>query len=177
MHTTKCLMWAAVLIFLLSVVASAQQERAIEPEPKGPLATYRMQYTVSELADGKRVNSRTYETMVQEPSGSGANWSQIRMGNKISLTAEKGPIYMDTGLSIDAGLRKHGDQVEAATRFELTSVAPEQQGAQSGAPVLRSIKFSSDNNLTPGQKVLVAAGDDVNTNHRFEIELVVTKVK
>ena len=99
------------------------------------------------------------------------------MGNKIPLTAEKGPTYMDTGLSIDAGLRKWSDQLVASTRFELNSIAPEQQGAQSGAPVLRSIKLESDNALVLGQKTVIAAGDDVNTNHRFEIELLVTKVK
>ena len=175
MHTMKTLMWTAVVIFLMSVAVSAQ-EKTEAPESKAP-ATYRMQYTIVELADGKRVNSRTYETMIAEPPQHQATWSKIRMGNKIPLTSEKGPTYMDTGLSIDAGLRKWGDQLYGSTRFELNSVAPEQQGSQSGAPVLRSIKLEADNALVLGQKTVIAGGDDVNTNHRFEIELVVTRIK
>jgi len=176
MHTTKCLMWAAVLIFLVSLSAVGQ-EKAVESAPKPLLATYRMQYTVSEIADGKRVNSRSYETLVEEPTGNNANWSQIRMGNRVPLASEKGPSYFDIGLSIDAGIRKQGEQIHANTRFDLSSIAPEQQGAQGGAPVVRSIRFTADNNLALGQKVLLSAGDDVNSNHRFEVELVVTKMK
>ena len=45
MHTMKCLMWAAAVIFLMSVAASAQ-EKTDAPEAKAP-ATYRMQYTIA----------------------------------------------------------------------------------------------------------------------------------
>lgn len=173
MHTSKTLI---VAVIFLAAVAAAQQE---QPAPTTAAAgsTYRVQYTVSELAEGKRVNSRTYETLVQEPSGGQVSWTQIRMGNRIPVPGEKESHYVDIGLSIDTGLQHEGGQLVMKTRFELTSVAPEQGSTPSALPVLRSIRFNSDHLVGTGQKVLVSSGDDVNTNHRFEVEAVLTRLK
>ena len=176
MHTTKMLILAAVVIFL-TTLAAAQEKSA--PAPNAPTASYRVQYTISELADGKRINSRSYETLIQEPAGGQVGWAQIRMGNKIPIPGEKEPRYIDVGISIDSGLQREGGdsgQMLMKTHFELTSVAPDQSNT-GASPVLRSIKFNSDHVAITGQKVLVSGGEDVNTNHRFEVEALLTRVK
>jgi hypothetical protein len=176
MHTTKMFILAAVVIYL-AAVAAAQQGKPAEQPAVNPTNTYRVQYTVSEVADGKRINSRNYETLAQEPAGGQVSWTQIRMGNRVPIPGEKEPHYLDVGISIDTGLQREGGQMVMKTRFELTSVAPEQGSSGSAVPVLRSIKFNSDHLVSTGQKVLVSSGEDVNTNHRFEVEAMLTRVK
>ncbi len=176
MHTTRMFVLAAVVIYL-AAVAAAQQEKPAEQPAAAPTSTYRVQYTISEVADGKRINSRSYETLIQEPAGGAVQWTQIRMGNKVPLPGEKEPHYIDVGIGIDTGLQREGGRLVMKTRFELTSVAPEQGGAPSAMPVLRSIKFNADQLVSTGQKVLVSSGDDVSTNHRFEVEAMLTRVK
>lgn len=176
MHTTKMLILAAVVIYL-AAVAAAQQEKAAEQPAVNPASTYRVQYTISEVADGKRINSRNYETLAQEPSGGQVSWTQIRMGNRVPIPGDKEPRYLDVGVSIDTGLQREGGQMVMKTRFELTSVAPEQGNSPSAMPVLRSIKFNSDHLVSTGQKVLVSSGEDMNTNHRFEVEAMLTRLK
>ena len=174
MRTMK--LWIpAVLMIVLASLAAAQQEKAAEPA--APTATYRVQYTVSEVADGKRVNSRSYETLVQEPAGGSVDWTQIRLGNRVPVPGEKGLHYLDVGISIDCGLQRVGGQLVMKTRFDLSSLAPEQGGAQGAMPVLRSIRFTADELVNPGQKTLLSSGEDVNSNHRFEVEALLTRVK
>ena len=175
MQTTK-LSLIAVLVIVLAAVAAAQENKPAEPSAQVSANTYRVQYTISEVADGKRINSRNYETLVQEPSGGQVNWTQIRMGNRVPVPGDKETHYIDVGLSIDTGLQRAGGQMVMKTRFELSSVAPE-QGTASSAPVLRSVKFNSEHVVITGQKVLVSSGEDVNTNHRFEVEALLTKMK
>ncbi len=174
MQMPKMLILAAVVIYLAAVAAAQQEKPAEQPAPTN---TYRVQYTVSEVADGKRINSRNYETLIQEPAGGAVQWTQIRMGNKVPIPGDTETHYMDVGIGIDTGLQREGGQMVMKTRFELTSVAPEQGSSPGAAPVLRSIKFNSDHLVSPGQKVLVSSGEDVNTNHRFEVEATVTRVK
>lgn len=176
MHTTRMFFLAAVVIYLAAVAAAQQNESGQQPAAT-PSNTYRVQYTVSEVADGKRINSRSYETLAQEPAGGQVAWTQIRMGNKVPIPGEKEPHYIDVGISIDTGLQREGGQMVMKTRFELTSLAPEQGGSPSAMPVLRSIKFNSDHLVSTGQKVLVSSGEDVNTNRRFEVEAQLTRVK
>ncbi len=176
MHTTRMFILVTVVIYL-AAVAAAQQEKPAEQPAAAPTSTYRVQYTISELADGKRINSRSYETLMQEPAGGAVQWSQIRMGNRVPVPGDKGPHYLDIGISIDSGLQREGGQLLMRTRIDLSSLAPEQGNTPGAMPVLRSIRFNSDNLVSTGQKVLVSSGDDVNTNHRFEVEALLTRVK
>ncbi len=178
MHRTKLLILVGVMIFL-TALASAQEEKS-QSSARVIANTYRVQYTVSEVADGKRINSRAFETLVQEPVGGQVNWTQIRMGNRVPIPGEKEPHYMDVGINIDTGLQREGGDAGVMvmkTRFELTSVAPEQGSTPGATPILRSVRFNSDHLVITGQKVLISSGDDVNTNHRFEVEALLTRVK
>lgn len=174
MHTTKMLILSVVVIFLAALTAAQEKPAAAAPVAGN---TYRVQYTVSELADGKRINSRSYETLIQEPAGAGVQWTQVRVGNRVPIPGEKEPRYIEVGISIDTGLQREGGQMVMKTRFELTSLAPEQGTSTVGSPVLRSVKFNSDHVVMTGQKVVISSGEDVNTNHRFEVEALLTRMK
>lgn len=177
MHMTKRVTFATAIVVILATIAAAQQVKPTDP-PARPLAgTYRVQYTVSEIADGKRINSRNYETLAQEPVGGLVKWTQIRIGNRVPIPAEKGTQYLDVGVSIDAGLQREGDQLTLTTRFDLSSLAPDQPNTPAGVPLLRSVRFTADQVVSPGQKIVISSGDDLNTNHRFEVEEMVTRLK
>lgn len=176
-NTTRMMIWLAAVIFTTSLTAVAQHEKPGDEAPAHPAATYRLQYTISEIADGKRINSRNYETLMQEPTGGGQNWGQIRAGNRVPYQGKDGPSYLDVGISIDCGVRRVGDRFGLQTRFDMSSLAPEQPSAGLSMPVLRSIRFTSEATVPLNQKVLLSSGEDVSTNHRFEVELQVTQVR
>jgi len=101
----------------------------------------------------------------------------MHMGMKVPIQAEKGPIYLDVGLRIDSRVRaREGNEVWLSTRFELSSLV-EQPQTVNGALPLRSIEYSMGTVLSPGKSVIIASGDDLGSQKRFELSVTVTKLK
>ena len=112
----------AVLLGMLLGLASfaptaiAQEENAQKSDntkakavsPK-PLSAYRLEYTLSEIENGKKINTRSY-TMVTEV---GDNWNRLRIGNRLPVASESGANrqfqYLDIGMNIDCRLLREQD--------------------------------------------------------------------
>jgi hypothetical protein len=160
---------------LFGCAARAQQPASA---PGRTFDTYKLTFTVTELNDGKPVNTRTYDMVLQE--GRGKAWGAIRLGNRVPVNmGEKGPQYLDVGLSVDAGLER---PVETApptldVRFELSSAVPDDQRSTTAGPVLRSVKFSGATELTVGRPILLGSGEDMNSNRRFQLAVAATRAK
>ena len=101
----------------------------------------------------------------------------MRMGMRVPVQGEKGPNYMDVGLRVDAKVRpRQGNDVWLSTRFELSSLV-EQPQTVNGALPLRSVEYSTATVLAPGKPVVIASGDDLGSQKRFELSVTVTKLK
>jgi hypothetical protein len=157
--------------------ASAQGEKgkleAATTQQK-PVAAYRIELTVREIEDGKRLNSRNYMMVVRD-----SDWGQIRVGNRVPYNAgEKGFQYEDVGMFIDCRPREREENLELEIRLESSSVvAQEQTPAATTNPVFRRQVSNVSPLVTPGKSTLVATMDDVISNRRYEIEVTATKVK
>jgi hypothetical protein len=156
--------------------ASAQQEKGKEAATteQKPVAAYRIEITVREIEDGKRLNSRNYMMVVEDGS-----WGRIRVGSRVPIVGgEKGLTYNDVGMNIDC--RPRGREDSVALDFSLESsgvVAQEQPRAADTNPVIRQQRSNLTSVVTPGKPTLIATMDDVVTNRRYEIEVTATKVK
>jgi hypothetical protein len=169
----------AVMAFCLLLIPKsvcAQQEKgkeSVATEPK-PVVTYRIEFNVREIEDGKRSNSRNYMMMVEEGS-----FGNFRVGNRVPIVGgEKGLQYNDVGMNIDCRPRERGDGVSLEIRVESSSViAQEQPPGATTNPVFRQRRSNMTAVVTPGKPTLVASMDDVLSNRRYEIEVTATKVK
>ena len=169
----------AAMSFCLPLIpnpASAQQEKGKEAATteQKPAAAYRIEITVREIEDGKRLNSRNYMMVVEDGS-----WGKIRVGNRVPYQAsEKQFQYQDVGMNIDCRPRGREDNVALDFSLESSSVVAQEQppGAASN-PLLRQQRGNITSVVTIGKPTLVASMDDVVTNRRYEIEVTATKVK
>ena len=59
---------------------------------------------------------------------------------------------------------------------DLTSMATSEQ-PNSQLPVMRSARFEGTAGAVPGKPTVLFSLDDVNSKHRFQIELTATKLK
>jgi hypothetical protein len=168
----------AVMAFCLPLIpnsASAQQEKGKEAATteQKPVVVYRIEFTVREIEDGKRLNSRNYMMLVEDGS-----WGRIRVGNRVPIVGEKGLTYSDVGMNIDCHPRGREDSVALDIGVESSSVvAQEQPRASDTNPVIRQQRSNITSVVTPGKPTLVATMDDVVTNRRYEIEVTATKVR
>ena len=145
-------------------------------------SVYRLEFTVVEVAEGKRVNSRTYVMSIE--NGSNGN---IRVGNRVPYaTASVGSgttashtqfQYEDVGIGIDCRLQERENFVLLrSVGIDISSVA-EQRTSEIPNPVLRSIRARVDVAVTPGKPTMVTTLDDVSSTHRYEVGVTVTKEK
>jgi hypothetical protein len=168
----------AVMAFCLPLIpnsASAQQEKAKDSTTteQKPVSAYRIELSVREIENGKRLNSRNYMMLVEEDKN-----GRIRVGNRVPYqSGEKQYQYVDVGMNIDCRPREKEGGVAVYMGVEISSVAPEERAAPTFNPVFRTQRIEVAPIVTLGKPTLVATMDDVVTNRRYEIEVTATKVK
>ena len=154
---------------------SGAQKKASDPEPGH---SYRLDFTISELEDGKKINSRQYS--INMKSG---DQNEIKIGTRVPVDTKQGEFqYLDVGTSIWCRLRDRADvawladDVMLQVRSDLSNFAiPEQ--AQNNRPIIRQVKIDSSAIATVGKPLVVGGADDPNSKRQFQLEVMVTRLK
>lgn len=175
---TAGLMVLSTICFPMLVRAQEAPKNPPPPaaeKPVKPVSIYRLEFTVREVEDGKRLNSRSYTMSVQD-----GDFGRIRVGNKIPYNTGKEQFqYFDVGINIDCRLRDHDSYILLEnTSIEISSVVKDESSvAGTLNPVLRQARASATVAVTPGKPTMVTSLDDVSSNRRYEVEVTATKVK
>lgn len=175
---------AALTLTLLAgtaEIASAQESGAPTTEQKAEKlqTAYRLDFSVNEMEDSKKINARQYS--MNSRSGDG---NEIKIGTRVPVDSKEGQVqYLDVGTNIWCRLRDQTDvtglsgSVLLNVRAEITNFAiPEQQGQQV-RPVLRQLKIEASTVAVPGKSVIVGSVDDPNSKRQFQLEVTVTKLR
>jgi hypothetical protein len=163
-----------------AAVAAAQEAKAKEPaaaQEQKASAFYRVEYTISEFAGDKRLNSRSYKITAAEN-----DWAYIRAGSRVPYgSVQNGTLqYQDIGMKIDCRPQLQDGVLRLYTSVESSSLASSDEGGiqpTSSNPVFRRVTASMWSPVVPGKPTLIGSLDDVVTNHRYDIEVTVTRVK
>jgi len=202
-----------VAAMLLSWTAAAAQEKPNhkQDDSQAPASsrgsssdmrardTYKLDYTVTELEDGRKLNTRTYSLMCENETdpqvGSGSRWgAHLRVGSRVPVaTGSFAPAaangggastvntqfqYIDVGMNIDANMNTMNDGgLTLSSTVEMSSVAESGAATTSMAnPVIRQLRAATNSVLTPGKPIVLSTADDVGSKRRFEVQVVATKV-
>lgn len=157
------------------------QESAAKPAPDAsePGHAYKLDFSVNEIDDGKKVNSRQYSMNL-----SAGDANEVKIGTRVPIESKQGEFqYIDVGTSIWCRLRDRkdvawlGNDVLLNLRTEISNFAlPEQQGQQV-RPVLRQLNINASTQAPMGKPLVVGSVDDPNSKKQFQLEVTVTKLK
>jgi len=143
-----------------------------------PLAAYHVEFTITELDDGKKVNSRTYSLLVQQ-----GILNKLRIGGKIPIATSMGPNssalqfqYLDIGVNIDCTVQEREGSVLLSSTTDVSSMAQLRE-EQTHQPVIRQMKSEVRTILSPGKPTVISSMDDPTGKGRFQLEVTVTKAK
>lgn len=178
---------AAFLAAALSTVslvtpAWAQEPNAARqsasPQVEAGSHAYRLDYTLAELENGKRVDSRHYSMDVGGGDQAQRSIGHVEIGTRVPIESKSdGTVqYMDVGTKITGALYMRGGIELLDTSCDISSVAPEQTNT-SGRPVLRTLQVNNVMPLVQGKSLLVGTADDPNSNREFQLEVTVTELK
>lgn len=163
-------------------VASAQEtSRADIPQVKS-MDSYNVEFTVNELENGKKINSRTYSMQIPyNPIRGGqlpwTEWKRLRVGSQIAIPAgDKGFNYKDVGMDIDCRyLLMENGKLTMATIWEYSSLAGE-QGHEMSLPLIRHVRSEVEAVVPLDKPTVISEVDDVASTVRYSFEVKVTKV-
>jgi hypothetical protein len=178
----KNIVTAAGLAVALILAANAKPASAQDSNSKPPAESavghaYRLDFTIFELEDGKKINSRQYSMDM----GS-FEQNTTKIGTRVPVTVKGDEYqYIDIGTSIWCRLRDRkdiswlNDDIMLNTKMEVSNFAnPEQQSER---PVIRQMQIEASTIATPGKAMVVGTVDDPNSKRQFQLEVTVTKLK
>ncbi len=168
----------ALAIVCLPGTLRAQEGSKTPPpateKPAKILPVYRLEFTVREVEDGKRLNSRSYVMSVEE-----GDWGRIRVGNRIPYNTGKDSFqYYDVGINIDCKYQVRDDSLLLGLGgIDISSIVKDDTSGSTPNPVVRRARAEGTAVVVPGKPTLVTSLDDVSSNRRYEVEVLATKVK
>jgi hypothetical protein len=167
---------AMAIIMGLAVRQSLAQQGE---KPQAPAGSYRLEFTVYEMEDGKTVNSRSYTMTV-----GGSTLGQVRAGSRVPVEAgEKGALqYLDIGQYIDSRLISERDRsIVLDTTSEISNLVPAQAGSEvplsNRNPIIRQLKSRGQGEVELGKPTVISSLDDVSSKRRFRLEVLATRIK
>ena len=185
----KRMVVAAALILALTVGGGAWKASAQEsstpkaPETPKPLSAYRIDFSLNELEDGKKINTRQYSMNLQSD-----DQNEIKIGTKVPFEQKKDEFqYVDVGTSIfcrigigrapwEKGVELP-EGIPLSVRAEVSSFARPEQERTSSIPELRQLQIKASTIAQLGKPMIVGSVDDPNSKRQFQLEVTVTKLR
>jgi hypothetical protein len=152
--------------------ATSEDNKPRAERPEKPVHAYRIDFSIHELEDGKKINTRHYSMDLNS-----GPWSEIKIGTRVPVSPTQGSFqYIDLGTSIDCQVGEQGEDVTLDIRSDFTNLSgPEEQ--HSAQPIIRQIKINGRTVTAPGKPVIIGAVDDPNSNRTFQLEATAARLK
>lgn len=150
-------------------------------QPPTPVHSYRLDFSINELEDGKKVNSRQYSLDVNNGLSFGG---RIQAGTRVPAMKDGSMIlkgdgsvnYLDVSTSINVSRvteRENGLSLD----FVCDVQSPASPAGMNSPPVLRTLNISGSAVLTIGKAAVIGVADDPNSKRQFQLELTATQLK
>jgi hypothetical protein len=139
-----------------------------------PVHAYRLDFSVNELEDGKKINSRQYSLNLNADDA-----NEIKIGTRVPVEAGHEQFqYMDVGTNIWCRIGERPDGVPLQVRAEISNFAiPDQATGHEPRPTIRQFRINASTLAIPGKPMVVGSVDDPNSRRQFQLEVTVTKLK
>jgi hypothetical protein len=173
-----------MLLFFVCVVAaqdsnpskstSAGEEHPAAQNDKPPAQAYHLDFSLNELEDGKKINSRQYSADLTT-----FETDDIRIGTRVPVQTKDGEFqYLDIGTNIFAQIRdSHGPSELLMVRAEISNFATPEHDPHDMHPVIRQIKMNGSTLLPLSKPLVIASADDPNSKRQFQLEVTATRLK
>jgi hypothetical protein len=150
---------------------------AKQNDPAGaqkPVHAYRLDFSVNELEDGKKINSRQYSLNLNADDA-----NEIKIGTRVPVEAGHEQFqYMDVGTSIWCRIGERPDGIPLSVRADISNFAiPDQGTGHESRPVVRQFKINASTLALPGKPMVVGSVDDPNSKRQFQLEVTATKLR
>ena len=183
MSKNMCGVLLAMILIVVGGVKNVSAQgsgtsKTIDDEEKAPSA-YRLDFVMSELEDGKKINTRQYSMNLKSPDS-----NEIKIGTRVPVEVKQGEIqYLDVGTNIWCRLKDQSDtpalgsNVALNVKAELSNFSIPDLQSQSLRPAIRQMKIEASTIAVIGKPMVIGSADDPNSKRQFQLEVTVTKLR
>jgi hypothetical protein len=158
-----------------SAKAAIQESRSKPDQHEKPVQPYRLDFTLSELESGKKINTRHCSMNVTAGST-----NEIKIGTRVPVSTTGSQFqYMDVGTNVWANLREVGDDLQLEVRSDVSNLdtSSMRDHSSTSPPIVRQIQINGKTLLVIGKTITVGTIDDPNSNHEFQLEVTAAKLR
>ena len=140
-----------------------------------PLEEYHLDFSINEMEDGKKINTRQYSMNLATNEG-----NEIKIGTRVPVESKEGEFqYLDVGTNIFARIGELRGQTELTVRAETSNFAVPEPNLDKRDlhPILRQLKMGGTVLLPLSKTIVMGSADDPNSKRQFQLEVTVTKLK
>ena len=144
---------------------------AAAQDKNAPVDVYKVEYRIRDGSDAAARTGRRY-TMLLDTTGRGT----FKIGDRVPVATGANQVnYLDVGVNIDTMVRNRDSQVELTATLDMSTLVEHKQQAGFSNPTVAQMRIAVDALMVPGKPTVVASIDDPVTQHKVEVEAVVTK--
>lgn len=157
-----------------AAVTKAKTEAATAPHEERAIHAYQLNFSVNELEDGKKINTRQYALNLNADDS-----NELKIGTRVPVDTKQGEFqYMDVGTSIWSRIEERPDGILLSVRAESSNFAiPDQESGHSSRPVIRQLQIKASTLALIGKPIIVGSVDDPNSKRQFQLEVTVNKLR
>lgn len=171
----KKVIWSMLVVALvicgITTRTQAQNTSADSSHPRRD-ETYRLDFSINELEDGKKINVRHYSTNITGGS------HELKIGSRVPIESESGKfVYLDIGTSIATKVYGSPEAPILDVTAEISNLAVPDQNTHGGQPTIRQMIISGNTLIVFDKPMIIAAVADPNSKREFQLEVLVTKLR
>ncbi len=156
--------------------AKSNAEEKSSEHAERPVHAYRVDFSLNELEDGKKINTRQYSINLNSDES-----NEIKIGTRVPVDTGRDEFqYLDLGTNVWCRVEERSDGIKLSVRAENSNFAiPEQDASHDphSRPVIRQLKISGSTLALLGKSMIVGSMDDPNSKRQFQLEVTVTKLR
>lgn len=130
---------------------------------------YHAEFLLTELENGKKINTRHFSMDLTAGPRKGA----LKIGARVPVEVKQGELqYLDVGYNIDCRVTERQNGLGLEVSADVSSMA-----THSTPPLIRQFRLDGSTVAIPGKPTMIASGDDPDSDHEFQLQVTVTKLK
>ena len=151
------------------------QDSGAKQPPVKQVNAYRVDFSINELDDGKKINTRHYSMNMTDDDSSRV----LNIGTRVPMEAEQGKFqYLDVGTKIWCRMMVRPNSLSLQVNAEISNFAvPDQATRGGGQPLIRQMSISGGTLVISDRPVIIGSVDDPNSKRQYQLEVTVTKLR
>jgi len=149
--------------------SNSDDNKAKTERSEKPVHAYRVDFSINEMEGGKKINTRHYSMNLNS-----GKWTVVKVSSQVPVPSPQTPgRTLDVGTMINCELTESGEDVAVQVHGDFSNFF----SADEQRPIIRLISIDGSTLATSGKSVVIGTVDDPNSNHQFELDATVTRLK